>query len=133
MAALGLSYDSLAARNPGLVYVSITPFGQTGPYRDYQGGDIVAQAVGALMHTVGLPDREPLKIGGSVVSYAVGVPRSRARCWPCTPGLHGRGSVRGRVGDGGRHRCPDTRLHPPPVRAHPGEKGERLVRASTAG
>ena len=73
MAALGLGYDSLAARNPGLVYVSITPFGQTGPYRDYQGGDIVAQAVGALMHTVGLPDREPLKIGGSVVSYAVGV------------------------------------------------------------
>ena len=73
MAALGLGYDELAARNSGLVYVSITPFGQTGPYRDYQGGDIVAQAMGALMHTVGLPDREPLKIGGHVVSYAVGV------------------------------------------------------------
>ena len=73
MAALGLGYQHLAARNPGLVYVSITPFGQTGPYRDYEGGDIVAQAMGALMHTVGLPDREPLKIGGSVVSYAVGV------------------------------------------------------------
>ena len=73
MAALGLGYDALAAQNPGLVYVSITPFGQTGPYRDYQGGDIVAQAIGALMHTVGLPDREPLKIGGNVVSYAVGV------------------------------------------------------------
>lgn len=72
MAALGLDYDSLAARNPGLVYVSITPFGQTGPYRDYQGGDVVAQAMGALMHTVGLPDREPLRIGGSVVLYAVG-------------------------------------------------------------
>ncbi len=73
MAALGLGYETLAAHNPGLVYVSITPFGQTGPYRDYEGGDIVAQAMGALMHTVGLPDREPLKIGGSVVSYAVGV------------------------------------------------------------
>ena len=73
MAALGLGYDDLAAGNPGLVYVSITPFGQTGPYRDYQGADVVAQAMGALMHTVGLPDREPLKIGGSVVSYAVGV------------------------------------------------------------
>ncbi len=73
VASLGLGYDGLAARNPGLVYVSITPFGQTGPYRDYEGGDIVAQAMGALMHTVGLPDREPLRIGGSVVSYAVGV------------------------------------------------------------
>ncbi len=73
MAALGLGYDDLAASNPGLVYVSITPFGQTGPYRDYEGGDLVAQAMGALLHTVGLPDREPLKIGGSVVSYAVGI------------------------------------------------------------
>ena len=73
MAGLGLGYDALAANNPGLVYVSITPFGQSGPYRDYQGTDIVTQAIGALMHTVGLPDREPLKIGGSVVLYAVGV------------------------------------------------------------
>ncbi len=72
MEGLGLGYDALAASNPGLVYVSITPFGQTGLYRDYQGSDIVAQAMGALMHTVGLPDREPLKIGGSVVLYAVG-------------------------------------------------------------
>ena len=73
MASYGLGYDDLSARNPNLVYVSITPFGQDGPYHDYKGGDIVAQAMGALMHTVGLPDREPLKIGGNVVSYAVGV------------------------------------------------------------
>ena len=72
MEGQGLGYDALAASNAGLVYVSITPFGQTGPYRDYLATDIVTQAIGALMHTVGLPDREPLKIGGSVVLYAVG-------------------------------------------------------------
>ena len=53
--SLGLGYNSLAEINPGLIYVSVTPFGQSGPYRDYKGSDIVAQAIGALMYTVGLP------------------------------------------------------------------------------
>ncbi len=71
--SLGLGYDALAEINPGLIYVSVTPFGQTGPYRDYKGGDIVAQAIGALMYTIGLPDREPLKVGGESVLYTIGI------------------------------------------------------------
>ena len=71
--SLGLGYDTLSEANPGLIYVSVTPFGQTGPYRDYKGGDIVAQAIGALMYTIGLPDREPLKVGGESVLYTTGI------------------------------------------------------------
>ena len=69
----GLDYASLEALNPRVIYTSITPFGQTGPYRDYQGSELVAQAIGALMSTIGLPDREPLKIGGNAALYATGI------------------------------------------------------------
>ena len=70
---LGLGYTALAQVNPGLIFPSITPFGQTGPYKDYKGSDIVAQAMGALMHTIGLPEREPLKVGGNAALYTTGV------------------------------------------------------------
>ena len=70
---MGLDYPALAQADPRLIYASITPFGQTGPYRDYKGSDIVAQATGALMHTIGLPDREPLKVGGDAALYTTGV------------------------------------------------------------
>ena len=73
MERMGLGYSSLANLKPLLIYTSITPFGQTGPYRDYKGSDLVAQAIGALMHTIGLPDREPLKVGGNTALYATGM------------------------------------------------------------
>lgn len=73
MEGLDLGYPDLELINPGLVFTSITPFGQTGPYMDYKGGDLVVQAVGALMHTIGLPDREPIKVGGDVGLYSVGI------------------------------------------------------------
>lgn len=73
MESRALGYEDLEPLNPGLVYTSITPFGQTGPYRDYKGGDLVVQAVGALMHTIGLPDKEPIKVGGSAALYSVGM------------------------------------------------------------
>ena len=73
MDRLGLGYSALEGLNSGLIYTSITPFGQDGPYRDYKGSDIVAQAIGALMHAVGLPDREPLKIGGNAALYTIGM------------------------------------------------------------
>ena len=69
----GLSYEALSETNPGLIYVSVTPFGQTGPYSGYKGSDIVAQAVGALMYTIGLPDKEPLKVGGESALYTTGI------------------------------------------------------------
>lgn len=70
---LGLGYEALAAEHPGLIYTSVTPFGQTGPYRDYQGGEIIAQAMGALMHPIGLPEREPLQVGGNTAAYTTGI------------------------------------------------------------
>jgi crotonobetainyl-CoA:carnitine CoA-transferase CaiB-like acyl-CoA transferase len=73
LAQRGLGYAALERRNPGVIYTSITPFGQTGPYHDYQGSELIAQATGALMHTIGLPDREPLKVGGNAAYYTTGM------------------------------------------------------------
>ena len=73
MRGLGLDYTSLESLNPELVYTSITPFGQDGPYQDYQGSDLVAQALCGLMDTVGLPDREPLKVPGNAALYTTGI------------------------------------------------------------
>ena len=57
---LGLGYVSLRESNPGLVMASITPFGQTGPYRDYRGPDMVVAALSGFMYMHGDPDRAPL-------------------------------------------------------------------------
>jgi CoA:oxalate CoA-transferase len=64
MPSLGLAYKDLEAVNPGLVMTSITPFGQTGPYRDYRAPDIVVQALSGWLDSRGEPDREPLRGGG---------------------------------------------------------------------
>jgi CoA:oxalate CoA-transferase len=70
---LGLGYGDLEQINPGLVMVSITPFGQSGPYRDYHGADIVSHAMGGWLYAGGSPDREPLKPGGSLAEYTTGL------------------------------------------------------------
>ena len=70
---LDLGYSSLSKENPGLIHTSVTPFGQWGPYCGYRGSDLIAQAVGALMCTIGLPEREPLKIGGETALYTTGM------------------------------------------------------------
>jgi crotonobetainyl-CoA:carnitine CoA-transferase CaiB-like acyl-CoA transferase len=69
----GLSYDELAAERPGIVVVSVTPFGQDGPYRDYLGDEIVAYATGGGMHLTGDPDREPLVGGFQVAQCSAGM------------------------------------------------------------
>jgi len=61
MDSLGLGYHALAEINPGLIMTSITPFGQTGPYSNYKGADIVAMAMGGVMQLCGYPDRAPLR------------------------------------------------------------------------
>ena len=58
---LGLDYASLAGINPELVVTSITPFGQTGPYRDFQATDIVTYALSGLMYHSGDSDQPPLR------------------------------------------------------------------------
>ena len=60
---LGLGYEELRAMNPGLVMVSITPFGQDGPYAGYKAPDIVGMAMGGLMYLTGDPDRAPVRVG----------------------------------------------------------------------
>jgi formyl-CoA transferase/CoA:oxalate CoA-transferase len=62
---LGLGYDALTARNPGLIYASISGFGQTGPYASEPGYDAIAQALGGLMSVTGEADGEPVRVGNS--------------------------------------------------------------------
>ena len=62
MAARGLGPADLAAVNPGLVYTSITPFGQSGPKADWAATDLIVSAAGMLSNVVGDEDRAPLRI-----------------------------------------------------------------------
>ena len=62
LARLGFGYPDLQALNPGLVMVSITPFGQDGPYADYLATDIVGMALGGFMSLTGDSDRAPLRL-----------------------------------------------------------------------
>jgi len=59
---LGLDYERLAKINPKLIMVSITPFGQDGPYSNYQATDIVGMALGGFMYLTGDDDRAPVRI-----------------------------------------------------------------------
>ncbi|MEV4598896.1 CoA transferase [Amycolatopsis sp. NPDC049253] len=68
----GLSYASLSELNPRLIHVSITGFGQTGPYRDRPGYDLVAQALGGVMGLTGEPDGAPAKVGLPVADLNAG-------------------------------------------------------------
>lgn len=69
---LGVGYERLSRINPALVYTSISNFGQNGPYRDYRGSEIVFYGMGGEMHSTGLADRDPLKLGGNVGLYQAG-------------------------------------------------------------
>ena len=66
---LGLGYSVLEKLNPGLILVSITPFGQTGPYRDWKTADIVAWALGGHMAPYGDPDRPPIRFSHHSQAY----------------------------------------------------------------
>ena len=60
---LGLGYEDLKKINPRVILTSITPFGQTGPFRNFEGCDLVAQAMGGFMYPLGFPDDPPCRIG----------------------------------------------------------------------
>ena len=63
LAKYGLDHDTLLAAHPGLVYCSISGFGQTGPNRDQPGYDLMAQGYGGIMSLTGDPDGVPTKVG----------------------------------------------------------------------
>lgn len=70
---LGFGYDTVSARNPRLIYCSISGFGQTGPYRNRPGYDVVAQGEGGLMDLTGYPDQPPAKVGTSISDIVTGM------------------------------------------------------------
>ena len=66
MKRFGLDYETLHARCPGLVYVSISGFGQTGPYAQRPAYDVVIQAMGGIASITGMPDAPPVRVGSSI-------------------------------------------------------------------
>jgi len=69
MEALGIGYPELEKINKRLILISISPFGQTGPYRNYKGPDIVEWAMGGEMAPWGDPDRPPFRISHHSQAY----------------------------------------------------------------
>ncbi len=70
---LGLDYGTLARANPRLVYCSISGFGQTGPYRDRGGFDLIAQAMSGLMSITGEETGQPLRIPVPISDLCAGM------------------------------------------------------------
>lgn len=72
----GVDYETLKEVNPGLIYCSITGFGQTGPYKDRPGYDLIFQAMSGLMSLTGHADSEPgggpMRVGYSMVDINTG-------------------------------------------------------------
>lgn len=73
LAKYGLDYQSLAARNPRLIYCSVTGFGQDGPYAHRAGYDYIIQGMSGLMSVTGEPERQPQKVGVAVVDLFTGI------------------------------------------------------------
>lgn len=73
LARYGLGYDSLAAVNPGLIYASITGFGQTGPRAQEPGYDGAMQGLSGIMSLTGEPGRAPVKVGVAWIDILAGL------------------------------------------------------------
>jgi crotonobetainyl-CoA:carnitine CoA-transferase CaiB-like acyl-CoA transferase len=69
----GLDYAAVKSINPGVIYCSITGFGQTGPYAHRAGYDYIVQGMGGIMDLTGSPDGEPQKIGVALADILTGV------------------------------------------------------------
>lgn len=92
LAGKGLGYEVLAAENPGLIYCSISGFGQDGPYAGRAGYDFLIQGMGGLMSLTGRPDAEggePTKAGVGIADVMCGMYASNA----ILAALHHRGAT----------------------------------------
>ncbi len=69
----GLDYDSLAAVNPGIIYSSVTGFGQTGPRAEEPGYDAALQGMTGVMSVTGEPDGRPSKVGAAWIDILTGL------------------------------------------------------------
>jgi formyl-CoA transferase len=70
---LGVDYATVAALNPRIIYASISGFGQTGPYADRPGFDLIAQGMSGMMSVTGEPNGNPVKCGVPVADLSVGL------------------------------------------------------------
>ncbi|GAA2362738.1 CaiB/BaiF CoA-transferase family protein [Saccharopolyspora halophila] len=70
---LGLGYDQVKTENPGIVFASISGYGQTGPFRDEPGYDAIAQALSGVMSVTGESDGPPVRYGVSGADLAAGM------------------------------------------------------------
>ena len=62
----GLGFDALRARNPGLIMVRLSGYGQTGPYKDRPGFGAIGESMGGMRYITGYPDRAPVRVGISI-------------------------------------------------------------------
>jgi crotonobetainyl-CoA:carnitine CoA-transferase CaiB-like acyl-CoA transferase len=72
-ARLGVDYEILKEVNPKLIYCSISSFGQTGPYSQWPGYDLIIQGMGGLMGVTGEPDVAPVRIGVAITDIGAGM------------------------------------------------------------
>jgi len=84
LARYGLGYEDIKAFNPGIIYCSVTGFGQTGPDKDRPGYDFMAQGMGGLMSITGerddLPGGGPQRVGVPIIDLTTGMYASIAIC-----------------------------------------------------
>ena len=74
MERLGLGYDALRKKNPGLIYCQVTGFGRTGPYADRAGFDLIAQGLSGIMSVTGEDaGRPPVKAGPPITDISAGI------------------------------------------------------------
>src|SRR5208282_2233345 len=73
MQALGLDYETIAARNPRIITCSISGFGSTGPLRDFPGFDQIAQGMSGLMSVTGTAESGPTRVGIAICDLVAGI------------------------------------------------------------
>ena len=73
MEEMGLGYDELSSRNPRLVQISVSDFGQWGPYAGYKANELIEHAISGLMYPTGFPDQEPVPSGGLLPQFKSGM------------------------------------------------------------
>lgn len=70
---MGFGYDAVKAENPGLIYCSMTAYGNAGPMQRFPGYDPLLQAFGGLMSVTGEPDGAPVRVGTSIMDMGMGM------------------------------------------------------------
>lgn len=105
----GLGYEALSQRNPGLVMVRISGFGQDGPYSQRAGYGVIGEAVSGLRHLTGDPDRPPARVAVSMTDYITGL----YAAFGATMALLARGKTgRGQYIDAALYECAFSFMEP---------------------